>query len=233
MTLSALVQSRSITLAEIHAAVEARGLSFRGALHPTTDDLPDHRDTATLVLAGFVGCENWAHFKLSPEARDGGPDPLDRWSLRVIAALARELGATPLFPFIGPPWLPFQLWAQKAEPVHPSPLGMLIHPDWGLWHSWRGALGFRERIELSPPDCRPSPCDSCAGKPCLTACPVNAFTPNGYDVQACVRHLDKPRGIDCMEEGCRARRACPVGATHRYSPEEANFHMHAFRAAVF
>ena len=29
-----------------------------------------------------------------------------------------------------------------------SPLGILIHPDWGLWHSYRGALAFRERLDL-------------------------------------------------------------------------------------
>jgi hypothetical protein len=219
-----------MTLAEIRAAIEARGLSYRGAFHPTPDDLPDGRDIGTLVLVGFTGNRNWRYFKDSDEARDGKPDPLDRWSLRVISALARELGGTAFFPFAGPPWMPFQRWAQKAEPVHPSPIGMLIHPDWGLWHSWRGALGFRERFELPLPDRRPSPCDSCADKPCLTTCPVSAFTQNKYDVAACVAHISTERGIDCMNEGCRARRACPIGREHRYSPDQAALSMHAFRA---
>jgi ferredoxin len=220
-----------MTLAEIRAGIEARGLSYRGALHPTGDDVPDREDVGTIVLAGFTGKTNWRHFKNSPEARDGKPDALDRWSLRVIGALAAELGATALFPFIGPPWLPFQRWAQKAEPLHPSPIGMLIHPDWGLWHSWRGALAFRERLELPAPDRRPSPCDSCADKPCLSTCPVGAFTREGYNVRACVAHISTESGTDCMEEGCRARRACPVGAAHRYAPDQASFHMRAFRAA--
>jgi hypothetical protein len=60
---------------------------------------------------------------------------------------------------------------------------------------------------------------------------VNAFAAAGYDVAACVAHIDSPRGTDCMEEGCRARRACPVGAAHRYSDGQANFHMRAFRNA--
>ena len=214
---------------DVRAAIEAQGLSFRGAFLPTPDDLPER--AGTLVLVGFIGRQNWDVFKRSPEAIDGKPDPLDRWSLRVIGALACELGAAAMFPFIGPPWLPFQRWAQKAEPLHPSPIGMLIHPDWGLWHSWRGALAFRERIELPPPDLRSSPCDSCADKPCLSTCPVNAFTPEGYDVAACVAHIDRARGLDCMEEGCRARRACPIGAEHRYAPDEANFHMRAFHTA--
>jgi hypothetical protein len=220
-----------MTLAEIRAAIEARGLSYRGAFHPTAEDFPDRDNFGTLVLAGFTGNRNWRHFKDSIEASDGKPDPLDRWSLRVIGALAQHLGATAMFPFIGPPWLPFQRWAQKAEPLHPSPTGMLIHPDWGLWHSWRGALAFRARLELPALDHRASPCDTCTDKPCLTACPASAFTSAGYNVAACVHHIESIHGADCMNEGCRARRACPVGVAHRYSPDQASFHMRAFRNA--
>jgi len=180
---------------------------------------------------GFVGSDNWPAFANSSEAADGQPNPLDRWSARVVSALALSLGATPLFPFDGPPFLPFQRWAQKAEPVHPSPLGILIHPDWGLWHAYRGALAFAERIDLPPADRRPSPCDSCADKPCLSACPVGAFTPAGYNVPACVSHIAAPAGADCMNAGCRARRACPVGAQYRHVPAQAEFHQQAFLAA--
>jgi hypothetical protein len=220
-----------VTLAGIRVAIEAWGLSYRGAFHPAAEDLPDDGNFGTLVLAGFAGNSDWRHFKDSAEACDGAPDSLDRWSLRVIGTLGRDLGATAMFPFIGPPWLPFLRWARKAEPLHPSPLGMLIHPDWGLWHAWRGALAFRARLELPAPDRRPSPCDRCSDKPCLTACPVAAFQQNHYDVAACVAHIETPRGADCMNEGCRARRACPIGAEHRYNPDQANFHMRAFRSA--
>src|SRR2546423_5076054 len=103
---------------EIRTAIEARGLSWRGAFHPMAEDVPDRDDVETLVLVGFTGNTNWKHFKESPEAQDAAPDPLDRWSLRVIGALAQELGATALFPFGDPPWLPFQRWAREAEPVH-------------------------------------------------------------------------------------------------------------------
>jgi len=218
-------------LADVRSAIESRGLSYRGAFHPAADDLPNGGGVGTLVLVGFTGNTNWRHFNDAPEAGDGKPDPLDRWSLRVITALADELGAAALFPFQGPPWLPFVRWAQKAEPVHPSAIGLLIHPDWGLWHSWRGALTFRERFELPAPDRRPRPCDTCMEKPCLTACPVSAFTASGYDVAACVAHIDSAAGTDCVEEGCRARRACPIGREHRYSPDQAAFSMRAFRAA--
>jgi hypothetical protein len=212
---------------QIRAAIAEAGLACRGALHPT-----NRAQGETIVLVGFAGNLGWPAFAASPEATDGKPDPLDRWSRRIISALAERLGATPLFPFGGPPYLPFQHWAQQAEPVHPSPIGVLIHPDWGLWHSYRGALAFADRLNLPEPDQRPSPCDSCAEKPCLTACPVSAFTPGGYDIAACVRHISAPTGADCMALGCRARAACPVAPEYRYAPERAAFHMRAFRVAM-
>jgi hypothetical protein len=221
-----------VRLADIIEAITGRGLAFRGAFHPDTDDLPARGDgIRTLVLVGFTGRAHWPSFAASPEAADGKPDPLDRWSLRVIGALATTLGAAAIFPFGGPPWAPFQRWARQAEPVHPSPLGILIHPDWGLWHAWRGALAFRQWLDLPEPDRRASPCESCAEKPCLTACPVSAFTPARYDIAACAAHIGSAQGADCMDLGCRARRACPVGAAHRYGPDQAHFHMLAFRKA--
>ncbi|NJO35322.1 MAG: ferredoxin, partial [Rhodospirillales bacterium] len=112
------------------------------------------------IMLGFVGGDQWRGFAASPEYRDGRAHPLDRWSHRVISALARDLRAKPYFPFTAP-LMPFIRWAQKAEAVHPSEIGMLIHPDFGLWHAWRGALAFKERFELPPREERPRPCDSC------------------------------------------------------------------------
>ena len=204
------------------------GLVLRGAFHPQPED---RLGCDTLVLLGFAGRVGWPGFAVSPEARDGAPDPLDRWSRRVIGALAASLGGAALYPFSGPPWHPFQRWAQRAEPVHPSPLGILIHPDWGLWHSYRGAIALPERLDLPPPDQRPSPCETCATRPCLTACPVGAFSGAGYDVARCAEHIGSVAGADCMASGCAARRACPVGGAHRYDAAQAGFHMRAFRAS--
>ena len=149
----------------------------------------------------------------------------------MIGELADRLGAVALYPFGGPPHWPFQQWAQRAESVHPAPVGLLVHPTFGLWHSYRGALGFSDAIGLSSAGSRPSPCLACDGRPCLHACPVGAFSDAGYDVSACARHLSAPAGADCMERGCRARRACPVGADHAHGAAQASFAMRAFLRA--
>jgi hypothetical protein len=213
----------------VFAAVERAGLVPRGALLLQEGERAGElADVQTIVLAGMAGREGWSAFAASPEARDRFADPLDRWSRRVIEALADELGGRALFPFGRPPFLPFQQWAQRAEPVHPSPIGVLIHPRYGLWHSYRGALGLREALAVRQPAAAPIPCDSCRERWCLKTCPVEAFSDAGYDVAACVGHLRSAAGADCMGLGCRARRACPIGAEHAYGPEQANFIMRAF-----
>jgi hypothetical protein len=215
-------------LKDIERSFSGTGLALRGAFHPTADDgIPDlapGRPAATLVLVGNTGPDMWQSFCA---ACDPTADLLDDWSRQILTTVAAECTAVALFPFQPPP-LPFQRWAQRADACHSSPLGILIHPDHGLWHAYRGALIFDARLVLPAPDQRPSPCEICAAKPCLSACPVTAFGADGYDVEACVRHIATASGRDCMEHACRARRACPVGAASRYADDQARFHMTAF-----
>jgi hypothetical protein len=218
--------------AALCGAAERCGLVCRGGFHPTAEDAvpssPKGRPMATVVLLGLVGSRQWGTFTASPENRDGAADPLDRWSRRVIDALAHAHGATALYPFGGPPWLPFQRWAQRAEGVHVSPLNILIHPVYGLWHSYRGALGFAEPLELPPAAHSGSPCATCAAKPCLTVCPADAVRPGHLDHMRCRTYLRTTSDGECIRVACRARASCPVGAEYRFGPEQARFHMAAF-----
>lgn len=219
---------------QIQRAAVAAGLTTRGGFHPAPDDavppMPDGRPAATLVLLGNAGPGMWRKFKPFAAARNSNR-PLDEWSERVITELGELLGAHPLFPFSRAPFPPFQRWAQRAEPVWPSRIGMLIHFEYGVWHAYRGALAFADRIQLPPAESAQSPCETCAGEPCLSACPVDAFGIGRYDVPACVAHLASPAGSDCMQRGCAARRACPVGREFRYLPAQAEFHMRWFLRA--
>jgi len=144
-----------------------------------------------------------------------------------LPPVARSLGADILFPFDGPPYHPIISWAQRAEGLSLSPIGLLIHPCFGLWHAYRCALLFSHVLDLPLP-LSTNPCKSCLDKPCLATCPVGAFGADGYDVLACVCHIKSSIGDDCLGQGCRARRACPIGPHYLYEPEQAAFHMAAF-----
>lgn len=204
------------------------GLSVRGAFHPVVGDgvppLASGAPTHTVVLAGNAGPHMWGRYAV---ARAESELTLDAWSEIVLTDLAERLEACAVFPFKRP-YLPFQRWATRAEACHASPLGLLIHPDYGVWHGYRGALLFAQELELIEPDRRPSPCASCADRPCLSACPVGAFFDAGYDVPACARYLGTAPEPACMNIGCLARHACPAGRDYRYLPEQARFHMLSF-----
>lgn len=220
--------------ARIRERMEAFGLIARGGFHPRTEDavpaLADGRPARTVVLVGNAGDALWPAFSGSPEAGDGRPHPLDRWSRRVIGAIAAELDGTMLLPNDGPPWPPFVAWARRAEPVTESPIGMLVHPDYGLWHAYRGAILLDRAIALPAPDRRPPPCETCPDQPCRRACPVGAFGPGGYDVAACTDFLAGAEGARCGG-GCLARRACPVGQRYNYPRAQQALHLDAFLVA--
>ncbi len=227
-----MMHERPMPIESVFSAIERTGLVPRGAMRLDEGERSGVlADVRTIVLVGMVGRSGWDAFAASPEAGDGLDHPLDRWSRRVIDALARELGAIALYPFGGPAHFPFQQWALRSEPVHPSPIGLLIHPRYGLWHSYRGALGFLDALDVPAFAASVSPCESCRGRPCLSACPVGAFSIRGYDVAACAAHLKDPVGADCMDRGCLARRACPVGAEHAHGTAQAAFTMRAFLRA--
>ena len=212
----------------IAGALAPHGLIARGGFRPDPEDgLP--ADAVAAVMVGNAGPAMWHPFS---GARSDEPDAMNRWTRRVLGPIAAGLSANALYPFDGPPWYPFQRCAQRAEPVFPSPIGMLIHPDFGLWHAYRGVLVFDEAVEGLPEAAStPNPCESCAEQPCLTTCPVGAFSGESYDVPACAEHLRTDQGADCLLLGCRARRACPVGRDTTYLPEQAAFHMDAFLAS--
>ena len=214
------------TASLLAGALSHHGLILRGGFHPKPDEA-GLEGAGTVLLVGNAGPAMWDAF--APH-RDGAPDPLNRWTTRVIEPIAEEFGARALYPFGTPHW-PFQRWAARAEPLHPSPLGLLIHPEYGLWHAYRAALLFPETLRIPTRETAASLCDSCAEKPCLSACPVSAFTMGEYDVPACAAHLATPTST-CTSLGCHARNACPVGEAWRYPQAQIRFHMAAFRRSV-
>ena len=143
--------------------------------------------------------------------------------------IAGSCGGTALFPSDGPPYPPFQRWAQATGRIWQSPAGLLVHAEAGLWVSFRGALALPFDLAL-PPAARP--CDSCAGKPCLNACPVGALGAQAgglYDVPRCHDYLARPEGQgSCMARGCGVRRACPLSQSHARLEDQSAYHMRQF-----
>jgi ferredoxin len=215
----------TLTYEQLQQQIESAGLAARGGFHvQPADGLGDAR---TLILIGFTRIQHWDTFARSPQYTDGRPDPLDRWSMQTINLLAEQIGGRALYPCDGPPFWPFQRWARRALALHISPLGVLLDPEFGLWHSYRGALALTVDVSLPTPTQWPNPCESCESKPCLHTCPVGAVQAGAYDVDSC-RAQVRSTATGCRTVGCLARRACPVGSHNAYLPVQAGFHMRAF-----
>ena len=216
------------TLTRLDARIAGLGLACAAAsIREADDGVPTLADgspparsswSAMSAQASGSGC--------GPRRKPSGPDPIDRWTARVLAGLADAV----LFPFGGPPHHPFQRWARRADPLlAASPLGILIHPEFGLWHALRGAPavpraagaagGASQRQALARP---------ALAKPCLTTCPVEPSAHGGYDVTTCRTYLRTLSGQPCMIQGCQARLACPVGRAYAYRGGLAQHHMRAF-----
>ncbi|MDO6963312.1 ferredoxin [Rhizobium alvei] len=214
---------------EIRGVLAPHGLFLRGLVGFAGDGpvLSDGGQARSVLLIGNVGGSLWRAFS---HWRDENPtidNPLDRWSEQTIRPIANRFGATAYFPS-EKPWQPFQQWAMRAEGLKPSPLGILIHPEFGLWHGYRGALGFTQELLVTPTEPQPHPCETCSDRPCLTTCPVSAIASDHFDVAACRSHLRSVAGVGgCMEAGCLARNACPVGQDLRYPDAQLRFHMAA------
>lgn len=209
-------------LSAIEAKLAAHQLEILGGFHAEDDPaLPP--GTRTLLLIGLKEPGFWPHVTAQPEW-DGTPDPIDRWSRRVIGSVACGIGAKALFPFGGPPYHPFYQWALRTGRVWDSPVRLLVQATQGLMVSFRGALAIKEVVAVPPVTTKP--CDACA-KPCLAACPADALGEGGYDVPACHAYL-AAGDRDCMKAGCMVRRACPVSVTYARMPEQSAYHMGQF-----
>jgi epoxyqueuosine reductase len=211
--------------AAVPEAIRAAQLDIVGGFHPGPDDgVPV--GVGTVLLLGPREPGFWDVLRAAPEFADGGRDPIDRWSARAIGGLAKDLGALPFFPF-GEPRRPFVRWALRTGRVWVSEVNILVSEEAGLLVSFRGALGFAERLDLPQPGMRP--CDGCTEKPCRGACPVGALTAAGYDVPGCRAYLATPPGAaTCRAQGCAVRLACPWSAGHARARALHAHHMRYF-----
>ncbi len=214
-----------MTFDELAALCAADGLAIVGAFHPDTNDKAPI-GCQTLVMLGPDEPGFWQRITSCPEY--SAANPIDRWSERVIGRLATKVSATALFPFGGPAYQPFISWALRTGQIWSSPVSLLVHDSAGLFVSFRGALAFMQKIDL-PEKTKPSPCESCVEKPCLTACPVAALGPQGYDVVACHGYLDGAGKETCLSSGCLARCSCPISKNYGRLAEQSAHHMRAFQ----
>lgn len=181
-----------------------------------------------LILLGAAGRGLWRAMGGVGEG-DGenfSVHPVDQYSTAVTKKfIARYLGAPRVcFLYPGDFPLPLQQLGAALGWSHPSPLGLHIHPEFGLWFAWRAAFLANTALPATPRKTTSSPCANCADKPCIIACPAGAVhATKHFAIQTCASHRLSAASPSCRST-CHARLSCPAGAKYRYSADQFAYH---------
>ncbi|MEM7293870.1 MAG: hypothetical protein AAF420_10820 [Pseudomonadota bacterium] len=225
------------------AYLASQGLNLHGVLDcaglpdPIVQSLSEDIDLSRfkrLIVMGNSGTGLW-------EALRGGlnqsDNPIDDHSRAVAANFCTEHlpGADNLVVFPTHFTVPLQRLGALLGWGEPSPLGVGISHNHGLWWAYRAVVLTSADLALTAVVNTPHACDSCIEKPCVANCPAQAVSfESSFDVDACF-HFRANENSPCVDR-CLARMACPVGGAHRY-PQELiqyiyRFSMRTVRAYV-
>jgi epoxyqueuosine reductase len=175
----------------------------------------------SVVVVGSGGRALWDAL-VARELR--GPDPLDALVAEAVLEVGDQGGRWVRCAADEPEPVDFRRLALAAGLGWPSRLGLVLHPVYGPWFALRAAWFTREVLPPTGPLPEPGPCGGCDA-PCRSSCPVRAPDPAGFAIGACIAH----RRSGACATACDARRACPVGAAHRYPAEQERYHLAAAR----
>ncbi|MEM9604927.1 MAG: hypothetical protein AAGA11_18840 [Pseudomonadota bacterium] len=214
----------------VAAELKALGLAIAGwrdvAALPAAcwlgDEVPR---TGSLLVICNVGGDFWRALK-ARGALDS-PDPMDEGSLgHTASVLDAVLGVPRVAAYPTPAGGSVNLLAllRTLDWQQPSPLGLGIHADYGLWHAvravwWLDCPAPAADARVPAPDL----CAHCTTQACIAACPGSALTVGQLPtLSACADYRFAPES-QCAS-GCVARTACPVGAGHRYDTDQIAHH---------
>ena len=179
--------------------------------------LAPHAGERQLILFGHGGRRLWECVQASGI---GGNDPIDDYSIRTVQQWFADClpGKRCRILFPGEQPIGLQALGQLAGWHQPSPIMVGVDKEWGSWYAYRAvALADTDFVASLPLEER-SPCPTCVAQPCVAACPAGALTDGRFDIAACSRY--RLQADSACALGCLARQACPVGAEHRYQPEQ-------------
>ncbi len=194
---------------------------------------------ATLILVGHAGTDMWDHLTADNPDRTLNPatDPVDTLSVEATEAAIEEQWPDTTRRLLYPhPECPVDLvvLGRAVGWQSASPLGLGIHPEYGLWSAFRALWILWDELESATAGDPRQPadvCASCVTQDCVAACPVDAVEVGSrFNLTACFGHRAAAESSCALT--CLARRACPVGSQYQYSDTQMAYHYGISRPAT-
>lgn len=179
---------------------------FRASLNPAPGE-------TQLILIGHAGRRLWSRICAQGIA---GEHPIDSYTMATVRRWFAEVAPGKQLRFLYPGDHPIGLQhlGKLAGWHHSTPFMVGIDGEWGSWYAYRAAILTDSDFAPFFPVDRSHPCEPCAGRPCVPACPADALSGKDFDLDRCLTYR-RSENSRC-ELVCISRISCPTGAEHRY-----------------
>lgn len=180
---------------------------------------PDLSDYNQLILLAHGGRHLWEKIQLNADSTN----PVDDYSIKVVNKFFdKDLGNIK-FKLIYPSQAPvgLQSLGELAGWHHSSPFRVGINKQWGSWFAYRVAMLADSHFQTTSKVEDDSPCSSCKGRPCISACPAEALE-SEFSLDKCLSYRKSEDSL--CKDRCLARMTCPVAKEHQYELEQIQYH---------
>lgn len=162
---------------------------------------------------------------MQDQAAMTGEDPFDAYSIATVTRVFNEYLPTVKleFAYPGDGAAPLIALGEYLGWSHPSPLGLGINPEFGLWFAYRAFVRVDVRLPVTQPSPTHSPCHSCVTRDCVSGCPASAVSERAkFAIDRCGEF--RLQASSPCAESCLARLACPIGSQHQYETRQFAYH---------
>lgn len=182
------------------------------------------RDYRQLILIAHAGQQLWQSLNESAVDINDEAHPIDTYTVDFVQRFLTSAHPTANYEIVypGADTVSLQELGKLAGWHHDSPFMVGINAHFGSWFAYRALVLANTNLPVTQRNVSQSPCVTCVGTPCISACPPRALDDGKFNLDKCLAYRQQTNS-QC-ENTCLARRACPVGSEHSYTDAQMQYH---------